>query len=166
MRRAGYGCQSTLRIFRSPRGHRPWTRACGGVRGRGCVFWGVRAVRKVLFIATVLIPVAFGPAYAADLPGRPDPSPIMMEPVFNWAGFYLGGVLGGRWGKVDDATGAGAANISGLTGGILAGGNFQTGNFVFGIEADGGSGTTSGSNDAAGGVIASADVQATAHVRA
>jgi outer membrane immunogenic protein len=123
-------------------------------------------VRKGVFIATVLIAAAFGPAYAADLPGRPDPSPIMMVPVFNWTGFYLGGVVGGRWGKVDDGTGAGAASISGLTGGIIGGGNFQTGNFVFGIEADGGSGTSSGSNIAAVGIITSFDVQATVHLRA
>jgi len=74
-------------------------------------------------------------AYAADLP-------LMVAPVWNWAGFYIGGHVGG---------GAGNANFSDPFGGsiygdnvstpvFLAGGqigyNFQKDNWVFGLEGD------------------------------
>jgi outer membrane immunogenic protein len=122
-------------------------------------------MRKFLFATSVLIGAAF-PACAADLPGRVDPSPVIMVPtVYSWAGFYLGGYVQGRWSTVDDRTGFAAAKSSGFQGGLIGGGNFQVGNFVIGIEGDGGSGSGTGTNRVAGGVITSVDLEATGHLR-
>jgi outer membrane immunogenic protein len=123
-------------------------------------------MRKFLFATAVLIGGAFVPASGADLPGRGDPSPAIMVPtVFSWAGFYLGGLAQGRWSTVDDRTGASPAKSNGYVFGLIGGGNFQVGNFVFGVEGDGGSGSGTGNNFAAGGVIGSVDLEATGHIR-
>jgi outer membrane immunogenic protein len=63
-------------------------------------------------------------------------------PAFSWTGFYIGGHAGYLWGRTrveDDGvvTEPGAAT-DGFVGGILAGGNWQTGALVLGIEADAG----------------------------
>ena len=68
---------------------------------------------------------------ATDLQGQPD-----------WTGFYIGGRLGGAWGDVgvSFAPPTGPAldspNLSPSTfaGGVIGGGNLQTGNWVFGME--------------------------------
>ncbi|MGP0090024.1 MAG: outer membrane protein [Xanthobacteraceae bacterium] len=80
-------------------------------------------------------------AAAADLTAYKAP-----PPVYNWAGFYLGGHIGGAWGNVtvrDDinpADGVPAGpfpfTASGIFGGGTAGYNVQRGNLVFGVEAD------------------------------
>jgi outer membrane immunogenic protein len=92
-----------------------------------------------------------GPALAADLVTKP-------EPVFGWAGFYVGGYAGYAWGSADTTgtldpnspfgNGAPAAqpaynaNMSpslkpkGFTGGGTIGANWQTGAFVWGVEGD------------------------------
>jgi outer membrane immunogenic protein len=90
-------------------------------------------------------PLMSGPAMAADLPVE---APIYAEPppvvgLLNWTGFYVGGNIG-------YARSPGSADImvdgvplftlsetmSGVIGGAQAGANWQTGNAVFGIEAD------------------------------
>jgi outer membrane immunogenic protein len=66
---------------------------------------------------------------ATDLQGEPD-----------WTGFYVGGKLGGAWGDVSptfqNSTTALTPSLtpSGVAGGVIAGGNLQTGHWVFGIE--------------------------------
>ena len=52
--------------------------------------------------------------------------------VYSWAGPYLGGNLGYAWGEVDNNP----TKPSGFVGGIQGGYNWQTGPWVFGIEAD------------------------------
>jgi outer membrane immunogenic protein len=104
-----------------------------------------------------------GPAFAADVVTKP----VYKEPLFSWAGFYLGGYAGYAWGRAD-ATGTldpsnpfgnGAptaqpaynANMSpslklnGFTGGGAIGANWQTGAFVWGVEGDFGAFNLSGS---------------------
>jgi len=93
-----------------------------------------------------------GSASAADLPVKAPPA----APVFSWTGCYIG--LNGGFAasgsdftsRVDPgthlvdpadliaagATGIGSANDSGFIGGGQAGCNYQTGNFVAGIEGD------------------------------
>lgn len=86
-------------------------------------------------------------AMAADLPARPQPPvPVVPSPVFSWTGFYLGGELG--WIRTDPEYTAAAVLLGtpfavsaasgkdGLSYGVLAGYNYQTGNVVFGIEGD------------------------------
>jgi outer membrane immunogenic protein len=93
-------------------------------------------MRKTL--ATILA-VAFGsaPALAADIVRRPPPQPYSAPaavplPLYNWSGFYVGGNLGYQWGE---ATNLGA-DPNGFSGGVQAGYNWQTGQFVFGGESD------------------------------
>jgi outer membrane immunogenic protein len=93
----------------------------------------------------------------------------------NWAGPYIGAFIGGAWGDSDatttsncsltafppayycgttagaangaavDANGSGSLSGSGLTGGVLAGYNWQTNGYVYGAEADFGAFNISGS---------------------
>ena len=53
-------------------------------------------------------------------------------PAYNWAGAYAGVNVGYEWGKVTNT----AINPSGLEGGLQAGYNWQSGQFVFGGETD------------------------------
>lgn len=93
-------------------------------------------------------------AHAADM-GRPvykaPPAPIA---TFSWTGFYIGGNVGGAWGDFNNTLSAGDAfftppdlaliNASGtfagspssFTGGGQIGWNYQTGSWVWGLEAD------------------------------
>ncbi len=70
-------------------------------------------------------------AQAADLPYRPY---TVNQPLnaYSWAGPYLGANLGYGWGSVDNNL----ASPSGFLGGVQAGYNWQSGQFVFGIEGD------------------------------
>src|SRR5690349_16533508 len=90
-------------------------------------------MRSVLFTAACAAVLA-GAASAADLP-RPSyysPSPIIPPSFYGWTGPYLGGNLGYEWGT----TGNNPTRPSGFEGGLQAGYNWQTGQFVFGGEAD------------------------------
>jgi outer membrane immunogenic protein len=86
-----------------------------------------------------------GPATAADLPIE---APVYVEPppvvgLLNWTGFYVGANLGyARSPGSADIMVAGvplfslSENMRGVIGGAQIGANWQTGNAVFGIEAD------------------------------
>jgi outer membrane immunogenic protein len=103
---------------------------------------------KKLFVAA-LAGLAFtaGSAKAADV-GRPvykAPRPMVAPvPVFTWTGCYVGVEGGGNWGSASnfsfdprfpgDITGT--YHLSGGMAGGTIGCNIQTGQFVFGIEAD------------------------------
>jgi outer membrane immunogenic protein len=78
-------------------------------------------------------------ANAADMPARPMPAPVYTPPPFSWAGFYVGGNIGGAETHTritDELTGASldTRGLSGIIGGGQLGYNFQTGNFVWGAE--------------------------------
>src|SRR5713226_79674 len=89
-----------------------------------------------------------GAASAADLGARPyTKAPLFADPVFNWAGFYVGGNVGGAWttqqwvnsGNTtlfgDLSTGQGfRQHGSGVFGGAQMGYNWQAANYVFGLE--------------------------------
>ena len=84
---------------------------------------------------------AFAPgAMAADLPVK---GPVaVVPPAASWAGFYIGMHAGVNWQQNHNAgvysTPAIARTTStGFIGGGQIGYNWQSGNFVFGIEADG-----------------------------
>ncbi|ULK98093.1 outer membrane protein [Bradyrhizobium sp. I71] len=88
-------------------------------------------MKKVLLASACLFALA-APASAADLAARPyTKAPVAVASVYNWTGFYLGIVGGGAWQDASDIKMKG-----GFVGGT-AGYNWQTGNVVFGIEADG-----------------------------
>src|SRR6201996_4999303 len=88
-------------------------------------------------------------ALAADLPARTyTKAPVMVDPGYNWSGFYIGGNVGYSWGRSSDTTtytngagatlftAAGSSNLDGVVGGGQIGYNGQTQNGVGGLEAD------------------------------
>jgi outer membrane immunogenic protein len=88
-------------------------------------------------------------AMAADLPARTySKAPVMVDPGYNWSGFYIGGNIGYSWGRSSDTssftngagtvlfTTAGTSNLDGVVGGGQVGYNWQTQNWVWGLEAD------------------------------
>lgn len=92
---------------------------------------------------------------AADLPRKvPAYTPPAPPPVFSWTGFYIGTNAGGHWDDDEiayelnpaenvganatalDAVLATALHPNGFIGGGQVGYNWQTGNFVIGLEGD------------------------------
>jgi outer membrane immunogenic protein len=108
-------------------------------------------VKKILFgnIAFLAL-VAAAPAVAADLgtktPVYKAPPPVVA--AYNWTGCYIGGHVGGGWGKknwlhtedhgapVIPAEPFGQDDVDGIIGGGQLGCNYQTGAWVLGIEGD------------------------------
>jgi len=103
---------------------------------------------KRILIAGALALAAGGQALAADLP-QPGPPPPrapatyvpVPAPVFTWSGIYIGvngGYAFGTSNWTDPVLGStGNFNPSGYLFGGTVGGNYQWGQFVLGIEADG-----------------------------
>lgn len=96
---------------------------------------------KKIFALVILATFAASTANAADVPQQPQPyyrPPPVVSPAYNWTGFYIG-VMGG-YGMSNSATVNGiAVTNAGLKGGFAGstlGFNYQTGQFVFGIEDD------------------------------
>jgi outer membrane immunogenic protein len=88
--------------------------------------------RTLAIAAALAMTLAADVAGAADFPtGLPYTAP---GPVsgYSWTGPYLGGNLGYLWGD----TTRNPTNPSGIAGGVHGGYNWQTGQFVFGGEAD------------------------------
>ncbi|MCL8483693.1 MULTISPECIES: outer membrane protein [Bradyrhizobium] len=86
---------------------------------------------KKILLATVALAALAAPAAAADLAARPTytKAPVL-APLPSWAGFYLGAV--GGYATEDAGTNAVKGGFVGGT----AGYNWQTANWVFGLEAD------------------------------
>lgn len=112
-------------------------------------------MKKVLLTSVALAALACGPALAADMPVRrgmpvkaPQPVPVMAG--YSWAGFYIGGHVGGGWSDkcfADTAQGPdGCHEGDGWLGGGQVGYNWQTGNIVFGVEFSGSIADISGSH--------------------
>src|ERR1700693_693185 len=87
-----------------------------------------------------------GSAFAADMaPVRAAP-PVL---AYDWSGFYIGGVIGGAWGRTESSDpGLGiigtllnvpvvqTTTSSGFIGGVEGGDRYQFGKLVVGWEAD------------------------------
>jgi outer membrane immunogenic protein len=90
------------------------------------MFWAGAAA------AATLAPLA---SNAADI-RRSAPQPYYTAPApvaaYSWSGPYLGGNIGYQWGYTTNNP----TSPGGVAGGIQAGYNWQTGQFVFGGEAD------------------------------
>jgi outer membrane immunogenic protein len=81
---------------------------------------------------TVAAVATAGTAFAADLPRGPGYSSPAPAGIYNWSGFYAGANLGYEWGKVSNSS----VEPSGIAGGVQAGYNWQSGQWVFGGETD------------------------------
>jgi outer membrane immunogenic protein len=99
--------------------------------------------RKNLFLATAIAILA-APAFAADLPIRTPPAPMLSPvPVYNWTGFYVGVNGGYGWGSQNPLgliapqfSQANSFNVNGGMFGGTIGGQVQVGHVVLGAEAD------------------------------
>jgi outer membrane immunogenic protein len=83
-----------------------------------------------------------GGAMAADLktPVYKAPPAGVLPAAYDWTGFYIGGHVGYGWGQKDwrDNFGLNASSTpNGFLGGGQVGYNYQIGQYVLGIEADG-----------------------------
>ena len=106
-------------------------------------------MRRYFIVALGLVAMSSAPATAADL-SVPRALPVMAAPPppFSWTGCYLGGYVGGGWGSRDvtatDLNGYNGSDVWGyklspsFIGGGTLGCNYQTGQFVFGLEGEGG----------------------------
>ena len=107
--------------------------------------------RSTFAAALAFTTFGVGAASAADLAPYTK-APVMVQPLYNWAGLYVGGHIGGSWSDQvwtntanttffgDLAPGQGfGQHGSGVFGGGQIGYNWQASNFVFGLE-----GTVSG----------------------
>jgi outer membrane immunogenic protein len=88
-------------------------------------------VKKILLTTTGLIALGMAPAIAADLPARAYTKAPAAVAINNWTGFYLGAMGGYAQENAD------AFALSGGFAGGTAGYNWQNGNLVLGLEADG-----------------------------
>lgn len=124
-------------------------------------------MKRILYAGAALVSLFATNAFAADLAARPyTKAPVLVDPGYNWSGFYVGGNVGYSWGRantdgaltgtqnvsvfrtagpnlissVDTLLGAvplsGRANVDGFIGGAQAGYNWQAGAWLFGLEAD------------------------------
>jgi outer membrane immunogenic protein len=104
---------------------------------------------KKLALAISIIALTSVGALAADLPARTyTKAPVIVDPGYNWTGFYVGGNIGYSWGRSSDTssltngagtflfTSADKTNLDGVVGGGQFGYNWQMQNWVWGFEAD------------------------------
>ncbi|MBR0993836.1 porin family protein [Bradyrhizobium japonicum] len=110
-------------------------------------------MKKNLLLAAVSLVAlsATAPALAADLAARPyTKAPPMVAAIYDWSGFYVG--VNGGWGQTRDrrsfdptGTLLGSYDTDGATVGGQVGYRWQSGQWVFGLEAQGNWADISGS---------------------
>jgi outer membrane immunogenic protein len=86
-------------------------------------------MQKFVFAALAAFILTSAPASGADLTSYAAPAPAN---AYFWQGPYVGANLGYQWGSVTSAP----QDPSGVAGGLQAGYNWQSGQFVFGGETD------------------------------
>ena len=103
-------------------------------------------MKKLVLVGVSLLAMCCA-ANAADLGRRPvyKAPPAAVVGPYNWSGFYIGGQVGYQWGdhsvSATEVPGLGTAgpfgfSSDGVVGGDHAGFNWQTGQWLFGIEGD------------------------------
>src|SRR5581483_4682683 len=92
---------------------------------------------KVGVAALALLATPFAAA-AADMPvrGYYKSAPRSVVAYYNWTGFYVGGVLGYGFGSSNWSPDGASPSPKGLTYGVTAGYNWQSGSMVYGAEFD------------------------------
>jgi outer membrane immunogenic protein len=103
-------------------------------------------MKRILLTAVSLGALGLvSPALGADLPAYTK-APALATPAYDWSGFYVGVFGGGGFGNHNLTNTTGNAGFANFTlnyesTGAIAGGevgyNVQSGNIVFGVEADG-----------------------------
>jgi outer membrane immunogenic protein len=109
-------------------------------------------MKRILLAGVALAMLGCGSALAADMPvrrGVPVKAPVPVMAGYSWAGFYVGGHVGGGWSDkcfAELGVGDGCHEGDGWLGGGQVGYNWQTGNIVFGVEFSGSLADISGSH--------------------
>src|SRR5712675_1571395 len=107
-------------------------------------------MKRILVGITTVASLLSMNAFAADLSPRTyTKAPMMVEPGFNWSGFYVGGNVGYSWGSSGNSEAISRLNtglvlfnatsrndVNGVIGGGQIGYNWQSSNWLFGLEAD------------------------------
>jgi outer membrane immunogenic protein len=95
--------------------------------------------RLLSALAAATITIVSVPAVAADMPARrmPVKAPVVAVAAYNWSGFYVGVHAGYAWGELTSSANVDVDHepTGGLFGGQI-GYNWQSGQVVFGVEAD------------------------------
>jgi outer membrane immunogenic protein len=104
---------------------------------------------KAIATAAFTAMAAISAASAADLAPRYTKAPVMVDPIYNWTGFYVGVNAGYSWGRSNtDAsffnantnvlvgTGSSSFDMNGWVAGGQVGYNWQNQRFVWGLEGD------------------------------
>ncbi|MBR0693008.1 outer membrane protein [Bradyrhizobium lablabi] len=103
---------------------------------------------KLIAALTATTALGVSAASAADFAARPyTKAPAYIDTIYNWAGFYIGGNVGGSWTNqewINSANNTAFGDLSpgqgfrqsgaGVFGGGQIGYNWQANNFVFGLE--------------------------------
>ncbi len=89
-------------------------------------------MKKMILAMSVAAMAASSAASAADLPRSAAPYSSAPAAGYNWGGAYAGLNVGYDWGKITNSAGS----PTGPAGGLQAGYNWQSGQFVFGGETD------------------------------
>jgi outer membrane immunogenic protein len=106
-------------------------------------------MKRISFAIAAIGSLLMTSAFAADLaPRMYAKAPLPAVVVYDWTGFYIGGNIGYSWGRSSDTSSLtnpagtvlfaslGSSNLNGVLGGGQIGYNWQTQNWVWGLEAD------------------------------
>lgn len=88
-------------------------------------------LKSIIRAGALAATIVAAPALAADFPRGPAIAGAPFS-TYNWNGAYVGLNLGYQWGSVTNT----GAKPNGIAGGVQAGYNWQSGQFVFGVETD------------------------------
>jgi len=102
-------------------------------------------LKSLLLATSAAVAMVGNKAIAADLPPVYKAPPAVTALPFSWTGFYFGAHIGAGWGDKDwdnvvASSGAsfvghlGSLSATSVLGGVQAGYNLQSGNWLFGIE--------------------------------
>lgn len=90
-------------------------------------------MKSAVSLTALAVVMAAAAANAADLPRSNYYAPVQpVATAFNWSGAYAGANVGYQWGETTNNP----TRPSGIMGGVTGGYNWQSGQFVFGGEAD------------------------------
>jgi len=99
---------------------------------------------RTIVTALLILAAGAGATSAADLRPVPVRAPPQVQAGYNWTGFYLGVNVGGGWSNANSEFSTAGfpsfASVDNHMTGVIAGGqagyNWQSGAWVFGVEAD------------------------------
>jgi len=89
---------------------------------------------KKFVAAAVLALASIRPAMAADIAEET----VIVDPAYDWSGVYVGAQAGYGWGNNEYSALGSTTDFDsdGFVGGLTVGANWQSGAFVYGVEAD------------------------------